>query len=480
MSLILPSTVAPGPSASPSASAAMRYDEQSQNMPGSFGEALARSLPPAAEKTEKTVAKAALIPPGRRQADKLEPDAQDLVNVLGLSFIPLENRTAKATLTVAAGTASDSTVPGTATASLRGPDSTVPGTIATSLEGPDSIAPKAAAASLRYPDSALPGAATASPNAVLANMPAFVEVPAITAEANTNAGTHTALVPVLAPASQKGASQDPLQARLTPVSDGQAFALASGKTAGQASAPYSGFSEQSSKHDDKGTHKQDESIDASAELMPVATRGTTKVAGNIAAATPETMARADAAPDAPVSPSAALPVNLTSIAAQGPIGPAAPNVPSTVMTASLAPEVGSNEWGKALGQHVIQMGNAGHQLTELQLNPPGLGPLKVMLSMNDHQMQAMFVSAHSSVRAAVEAALPQLRSTLADNGISLGHTSVGAESQQQTAFANGQNSQPQRGTYRPAEVAGTDTRLPARTVTEPVRRSNGISIDTYA
>ncbi len=39
----------------------------------------------------------------------------------------------------------------------------------------------------------------------------------------------------------------------------------------------------------------------------------------------------------------------------------------------------------------------------------------------------MFVSAHESVRKAVEAALPQLRASLAEQGISLGQASVGAE-----------------------------------------------------
>jgi flagellar hook-length control protein FliK len=142
--------------------------------------------------------------------------------------------------------------------------------------------------------------------------------------------------------------------------------------------------------------------------------------------------------------------------------------------------VGSNEWGKALSQQVVHMGNAGQQVAELQLNPPGLGPLKVTLSMNDQQIQAMFVSAHSSVRAAVEAALPQLRATLAESGISLGNTSVGAESQQQTAFTNGQDGQRERGAYRPAGMADTAPLLQARTATEPVRINSGMRIDTYA
>src|SRR3989338_10094289 len=129
------------------------------------------------------------------------------------------------------------------------------------------------------------------------------------------------------------------------------------------------------------------------------------------------------------------------------------------MTRSLAPEVGSSEWGKALGQQMIHMGKGGEQVAELQLNPPGLGPLKVTLSMNDHQVQAIFVSAHSSVRAAVEAALPQLRTTLADSGISLGNTSVNAESQQQAAFAQGQNGQNEQSGQRGYRAERTPNNL---------------------
>jgi flagellar hook-length control protein FliK len=115
---------------------------------------------------------------------------------------------------------------------------------------------------------------------------------------------------------------------------------------------------------------------------------------------------------------------------------------------TVAPQVGSPEWGPAIGQQMIRMSASGHQVAELNLNPAGLGPLKVTLTMGDNQAQAMFVSAHEGVRRAVEAALPQLRSTLADQGISLGHTSVGAETRQpaQQGFAE-QN--PQRSSGQP-------------------------------
>ncbi|MBS0339479.1 MAG: flagellar hook-length control protein FliK [Proteobacteria bacterium] len=99
--------------------------------------------------------------------------------------------------------------------------------------------------------------------------------------------------------------------------------------------------------------------------------------------------------------------------------------------------VGSEGWGADIGTQMIRMGAGGHHVAELSLNPAGLGPLKVTLTLGDNQAQAAFVSAHESVRRALEAALPQLRETLAGQGIQLGQASVDAGTQQQQqAYGN--------------------------------------------
>lgn len=439
MSLILPSTAAPASAANAGINATTRYGDQDQNNSGSFGEALARSLAPAGEKADKPAAKTTTAQPARRQAGNQKTDAQELANAMALSFVPLENRMPQAVLPVGAETAADSAMPGTAVASL---------------------------------------------NDLLAGTPAAAGGAADAPEASSE----TDALPLLAPApgltSQKGTGHTPLQASLAPVSDGAAIQIDSLATAAQSSTPATGFSDQSSKRDDKGAHKLSVSSDARADLTPAAPHGAQKIAASSKVAATEnagpSITGGQLAADATVNISTAQSLTPATAAVQSPNSVSASSAPKPVASASLMPEVGSNEWGKALGQHVIQMGNAGHQVAELQLNPPGLGPLKVTLSMGDHQMQAMFVSAHSSVRAAVEAALPQLRTTLAESGISLGNTSVGAESQQQTAFANNQNSQPERGAYRPNVGIETAALLPSRSAAEPVRRSNGLSIDTYA
>ncbi|SCK60204.1 flagellar hook-length control protein FliK [Variovorax sp. HW608] len=145
-----------------------------------------------------------------------------------------------------------------------------------------------------------------------------------------------------------------------------------------------------------------------------------------------------AAPDAQAL--AALQANAAPAADRA----AAPAQSTPALT--VAPQVGSTEWGPAIGHQMIRMSASGHQVAELNLNPANLGPLKVTLTMGDNQAQAMFVSAHESVRKAVEAALPQLRTTLAEQGINLGQTSVGAEARQPnggSAFAEQNPQRPQ-------------------------------------
>ena len=429
MSLILPSTVAPAPSAKPGAKTTARSDEQDQNNPVSFGEALARSLEPAGEKAEKPATKSAAPTPARRQADNQKTDSQDLVNLMAVSLVPFESRMAKTGLPGNAGTSADSAVA----------DSAVTG-------------------------SAVTGSDAASLNNFLAETTVPAGEPTDAPQVTTGTDVQATLVSVLTAASQKSAGQTPLQAKVDPVNDGAVIEVDARAIAGQAKAASTVLSDQTSKRGDKDANTLSESNDERADLALVSPQG----------------ASSPMAPDALANTSVALPVNFASAVVQTSSGASASSAPTPIATAPLTPEVGSSDWGNALGQHVIRMGHADHQVAELQLNPPGLGSLKVTLSMNDNQMHAMFISAHSSVRAAVEAALPQLRALLADSGISLGNTSVGAESQSQTAFANGQNSQPQRGTYHPTEMTDTATHLSDRPVTEKTRRNNGLRIDTYA
>ncbi|CAI0750390.1 Flagellar hook-length control protein [Serratia rubidaea] len=123
--------------------------------------------------------------------------------------------------------------------------------------------------------------------------------------------------------------------------------------------------------------------------------------------------------------------------------------PAAAPTAPAAPllnaPLGSPEWQQALSQQVLMFQRGGQQSAELRLHPQELGSLQITLKLDDQQAQLHIASAHGQVRAAVEAAMPQLRHALAESGINLGQSSVGGDpspqqSQQQTSQEHGRPS----------------------------------------
>ncbi len=72
------------------------------------------------------------------------------------------------------------------------------------------------------------------------------------------------------------------------------------------------------------------------------------------------------------------------------------------------------------------MASQGRSQAELVLTPPHMGRIEVSLTLNGDQAAASFASANPVVRELLEAALPRLREALADAGIQLGQTQIGA------------------------------------------------------
>ena len=84
---------------------------------------------------------------------------------------------------------------------------------------------------------------------------------------------------------------------------------------------------------------------------------------------------------------------------------------ATVATAPvLSQPLGTHEWQQSLSQHITLFTKQGQQTAELRLHPEDLGQVQISLKLDDNQAQLQMVSAHSHVRAALEAALPVLRS----------------------------------------------------------------------
>lgn len=113
------------------------------------------------------------------------------------------------------------------------------------------------------------------------------------------------------------------------------------------------------------------------------------------------------------------------------MGPIVSTPASVQPTFAAAPvvsaQLGSNEWQQTISQHITLFTRQGQQSAELRLHPEDLGQVQITLKLDDNQAQLQMVSGHSHVRAALEAALPVLRTQLAENGIELTQSSISSE-----------------------------------------------------
>ncbi|GBU12853.1 flagellar hook-length control protein [Enterobacterales bacterium] len=126
-------------------------------------------------------------------------------------------------------------------------------------------------------------------------------------------------------------------------------------------------------------------------------------------------------------------VNSAAIAAPATAVSSTPTTTSLVTTPSvpqLNAQLGSPEWQQQLGQQVMMFNRQGQQTAELRLHPQDLGSIQISMKIEDGQAQMHFVSGHSGVRAALEAAMPQLRTSLADSGINLSQSHVSSDTSQ--------------------------------------------------
>ncbi len=146
----------------------------------------------------------------------------------------------------------------------------------------------------------------------------------------------------------------------------------------------------------------------------------------------------------------------------------------------LSQPLGTHEWQQSLSQHITLFTKQGQQTAELRLHPEDLGQVQISLKLDDNQAQLQMVSAHSHVRAALEAALPVLRTSLAENGIQLAQSSVSSES-----FAGQQqsSSQQQHQASRSGNTGGfndeSDELLPVPAALQAAARGNS-AVDIFA
>ena len=159
------------------------------------------------------------------------------------------------------------------------------------------------------------------------------------------------------------------------------------------------------------------------------------------------------------------------------INSATPNAPPTEQSLRLEPRGGTPAWDGALAQKVTWMSNQQMQVAQLQLNPPDLGPMEVTLTLGtgpDAETRIEFTSPHLAVREALQSALPQLREMMEGSGITLGSTTVSAESFQQQSQSGRQDNPSARSSDN---LSQNSSEMAARSITT---RSHDGMVDIFA
>ncbi len=124
-------------------------------------------------------------------------------------------------------------------------------------------------------------------------------------------------------------------------------------------------------------------------------------------------------------PDPEAPVNLVPMASERAENAARP--PAHPVRLDIAAPVASREFGAEVGNRLVWMATHNHQVAELRIEPPQLGPVEVRLSLANDQASLSIASPHAAVRDAIQASLPRLQDMLQGLGITLANVSVGAE-----------------------------------------------------
>lgn len=137
---------------------------------------------------------------------------------------------------------------------------------------------------------------------------------------------------------------------------------------------------------------------------------------------------------------------------------------------------GKTGWDQAISQKIVWMVGAAEQTATLSLNPPELGPLQVVINVQNDKADTTFISNNAEVRQALQDGMANLREKMAESGIQLGQTNVNSGGRPQQEF---QSSDFNQQTSKQIEK-GADLSTPATAQTARISHINKGLVDTFA
>jgi flagellar hook-length control protein FliK len=148
---------------------------------------------------------------------------------------------------------------------------------------------------------------------------------------------------------------------------------------------------------------------------------------------------------------------------------------SNVLMSQVATPFGNERWQTAMNQHVLNMVGSGDDVASLTLSPPDLGPIQVVLKVDNQSVNTSFITDNPLVRQALEDGMQDLRDRMQSQGLELGNTFVGNGQQAEQHFEQ----QSARGNGRVAD-AGAETEAAAAPQTAVKTRVARGLVDTFA
>lgn len=147
---------------------------------------------------------------------------------------------------------------------------------------------------------------------------------------------------------------------------------------------------------------------------------------------------------------------------------------ASVLMSQVATPFGNERWQSAMNQHVLNMVGSGDDVASLTLSPPDLGPIQVVLKVDNQSVNTSFITDNPLVRQALEDGLQDLRDRMESQGLELGQTFVGNGQQAEQHFE-----QSAKGSGK-ATVASAETESAAAATTAVKTRVARGLVDTFA
>ncbi len=143
---------------------------------------------------------------------------------------------------------------------------------------------------------------------------------------------------------------------------------------------------------------------------------------------------------------------------------------------------GSAGWDKEISQKVVWMVGGAEQSATLTLNPPDLGPVQVVINVNNEYADTTFISDNADVRQALQNGVETLREMMKQSGIELGQTNVSAGNQQKSGFEQAEQARQQMSQSRAGNQAGVSAQEAANPGSATVSRSRALEglVNTFA